>query len=305
MKTRAVPGAWPQAPAARAGGRGRLGQLLRQSCFHFRQFLLELCLAAFSSSSSWGLGLGRSTMSWSLTPRSESVRGPLARAATRISTCSGVTARVTVRLCTAFSSGRSEDLPGGQDQDVLEDRLAQLSAGSSRLLEPDDVDPMAGKDEARDARLLVDVDGEGPHSLGDVRHQAGRRSLGPEFLVDDHVPLEHGGLDPPLLNILERGERTDGNIALRHADRLNHVGLEDLLFLEVARGDEHLLRLLLGRAGLLISRRVTSMAPRPSTTARTRTIIDLPFIAQLTFRPIGASPEVAATPAVRRSSTMS
>ena len=111
------------------GWRGLLGQLLGQQLFHLRQLFLvrqlgglrfllhvassfsSLTLAAFASSLSSGFGLGRSTTVWSLTPRSDRVRFPFALAATRMSTCSGVTATVTVRDWTAFSSGRVKTCP--------------------------------------------------------------------------------------------------------------------------------------------------------------------------------------------------
>ena len=115
---------------------------------------------------------------------------------------------------------------------------------------PHDIHAMSGKDEARDPRLLVDVDCEGPHSLGDVGDQARRRSLGSQLLVEDHIPFQHGRLDPAFLDVLERGERAGRNVLLHLADGLDHVGLENLLFLEVPHGDENLLSLFLGRSRL-------------------------------------------------------
>ena len=48
---------------------------------------------------------------WSFSPRSASVRAPRAWAATRVSTCSGVTARVTVLAWIERSSGRVKAWP--------------------------------------------------------------------------------------------------------------------------------------------------------------------------------------------------
>ena len=64
-------------------------------------------------------GLVRATRSWSLTPRSASDRAPLARAATRMSTSPGLSARVTVRDWTERSSGRVNTWPAASTSTFL------------------------------------------------------------------------------------------------------------------------------------------------------------------------------------------
>ena len=186
---------------------------------------------------------------------------------------------MTVRLWTAFSSGRGEDLARGQDQDVLEDGLAPLLLALLAGLEPDDVDAMAGKDEAGDARLLVDLDGEGPHPLGMLATRPGGVPFGPSFfstitspssmvvltqrsstsLNEENAPT--GTADFTMRIVLTMSAlRTSSSLKSRAATRMSCVSSS-----------------LAG--GLLIIRRVRSMAPRPRTTARTSITIDLPFIA--------------------------
>ena len=114
--------------------------------------------------------------------------------------------------------------------------------------------------------------------LGMFATSPGGDPLGPSFFSTIGSPSSMVVLTHRSSTSLNDENAPTGTADLAIRDRLDHVGLEDFFLLEVARGDEDVLRLFLGAAGLLIRRRVTSMAPRPRTTASTSIIIDLPFI---------------------------
>ena len=228
---------------------------------------------------------------------------PSARAATRMSTSPGASARVTVRDWTERSSGRVNNWPAASTSTSCR-IVSPWSLVLVRVLEADHVHVVAGKDEARNARLLGHVDGQGPHPLGDVRNQPGGVPFGPSFFSTSTSSSSMRRPDPALLHVLERRERVGRNGRLDHPDHLDHVRLEQFLFLEVAGGDQNLLRVFirLALAGESICW-LSFMAPSPITTATASVISDLLFIAASHFPPDLARLNLVRTDQVKNPAT--
>ena len=177
----------------------------------------------------------------------------------------------------ALLLGAGEHLAGRQHLDVLEDRLSALDT-LIRLV-ADHVNAVAREDEAGDARLLGDVEGKGPHPLGNIGDQAGGVPFGPSFFSTSTSPSSRAVFTQRSSTSLGEENEPAGiaDFAIRETLTMSGFSVSSSLISRAATRISWV-----SSAGFPESFdnicRVSIMAPNPKTIARPSMINDFPFM---------------------------